>query len=76
MEGVIELAEEIFNMPVRLGLPQNVRGLKDIVSNPIYSTGVGLLLYAMKHKGVHKAHHFDSEESGWNKLKGWFSRNF
>jgi cell division protein FtsA len=48
MEGVIELAEEIFHMPVRLGAPQNIRGLRDIVNNPIYSTGVGLLLYAMK----------------------------
>ncbi|HMY38907.1 MAG TPA: cell division protein FtsA, partial [Marinagarivorans sp.] len=43
MEGVIELAEEIFDMPVRLGIPQNVRGMRDIVTNPIYSTGVGLL---------------------------------
>jgi cell division protein FtsA len=48
MEGVIELAEEIFHLPVRLGAPQNIRGLRDIVNNPIYSTGVGLLLYAMK----------------------------
>jgi cell division protein FtsA len=48
MEGVIELAEEIFHMPVRLGMPQTVKGLADIVRNPIYSTGVGLLLYGMK----------------------------
>ena len=45
MEGVIELAEEIFHMPVTLGSPRNVAGLKDIVRNPIYATGVGLLLY-------------------------------
>lgn len=75
MEGVIELAEEIFDMPVRLGAPQNVRGLKDIVSNPIYATGVGLLLYGMKQKGIHKTHHFGSDESAWSKLKGWFARN-
>ncbi|HEY7771859.1 MAG TPA: cell division protein FtsA, partial [Marinagarivorans sp.] len=43
MEGVVELAEEIFHMPVRLGAPQNISGLRDIVNNPIYSTGVGLL---------------------------------
>src|SRR5690606_17875526 len=48
MEGVVELAEEIFHMPVRIGSPQNVRGLSDIVRNPIYSTGVGLLLYGLK----------------------------
>jgi cell division protein FtsA len=46
MEGAIELAEEIFHVPVRLGLPSQVKGLSDVVRNPIYSTGVGLLLYA------------------------------
>lgn len=51
MEGVVELAEEIFHMPVRLGAPQNVIGLSDIVNNPIYSTGVGLLKYALKQQG-------------------------
>ena len=45
MEGVIELAEEIFHMPVRVGSPQNTKGLSEIVNNPIYSTGVGLVLY-------------------------------
>ncbi|REC96511.1 cell division protein FtsA [Kushneria indalinina] len=49
MEGVGELAEEIFHMPVRIACPQNVRGLADVVRNPIYSTGVGLLLYGMKY---------------------------
>jgi cell division protein FtsA len=46
MRGMVELAEEIFHMPVRLGLPQHVTGLVEVVSNPIHSTGVGLLLYA------------------------------
>ena len=46
MEGAIELAEEVFHVPVRLGLPQQVQGLTDVVRNPIYSTAVGLLLYA------------------------------
>ena len=45
MEGAIELAEEIFHAPVRLGLPQGVSGLVDVVRNPIHSTGVGLLLF-------------------------------
>ncbi|QJQ96403.1 MULTISPECIES: cell division protein FtsA [Halomonadaceae] len=48
MEGVVELAEEIFHMPVRIASPQNVRGLADVVRNPIYSTGVGLLHYGMR----------------------------
>lgn len=45
MEGAVELAEEVFHMPVRLGAPQYVDGLKDVVCNPIHATGVGLLLY-------------------------------
>ncbi len=48
MEGVVDLAEEIFHAPVRIGSPHNVKGLADIVKNPIYSTGVGLLLYGLK----------------------------
>jgi cell division protein FtsA len=52
MEGVVELAEEIFHTPVRIGIPHNVQGLTDIVRNPIYATGVGLLHYgAMQQKG-------------------------
>ena len=41
MEGAIELAEEVFHVPVRLGLPQHIKGLSDVVRNPIYSTGAG-----------------------------------
>jgi cell division protein FtsA len=48
MEGVVELAEEIFHMPVRLGSPMYSGPLQDIVHNPIYSTGVGLLHYGVK----------------------------
>lgn len=50
MEGAVELAEEVFHMPVRVGMPQGVDGLADIVRNPIHSTGVGLLLYGMEHR--------------------------
>src|SRR5579871_4237621 len=46
MEGAVELAEEVFHVPVRLGMPQGVTGLADVVRNPIHATGVGLLLYA------------------------------
>ena len=50
MEGLIELAEEVFHMPVRLGVPQHVTGLEEVTSNPIYATGVGLLMYAQQHR--------------------------
>ena len=81
MEGVVELAEEIFHMPVRLGAPQNVRGLSDIVNNPIYSTAVGLLIYAMKQQhqdAGRSAHHHSKEVQGsvFGKLKKLFQSNF
>ncbi|MGH7688567.1 MAG: cell division protein FtsA [Gammaproteobacteria bacterium] len=46
MEGAVELAEDIFHMPVRLGAPTGVAGLVEVVRNPIHATGVGLLIYA------------------------------
>lgn len=44
MEGVVELAEEMLQMPVRIGIPQYVAGLAEIVGNPVHATGIGLLL--------------------------------
>jgi cell division protein FtsA len=50
MEGVPELAEQIFDLPVRRGLPTGVGGLTDVVASPIYATGVGLALYGGEHR--------------------------
>lgn len=73
--GLIELAEEIFHMPVRMGVPQHVSGLTDVVKNPIHSTGVGLLLYGKEHRGNFES--FDFEGSGlFAKMKKWFQGNF
>jgi cell division protein FtsA len=79
MEGVVELAEEIFHMPVRLGSPQNIRGLTDIVNNPIYSTGVGLLQYAMKQHqdgGRNTQQHKDTQPSWLQQIKKMFQNSF
>jgi cell division protein FtsA len=78
MEGVIELAEEIFHMPVRLGLPQYVNGLVDVVRNPIHSTGVGLLLFGHQNRAVREA---EARMAGGYKtvlkrMKSWFQGNF
>lgn len=51
MEGIPELAEEVLGMPVRRGIPERVGGLTDVVRSPIYSTGVGLVLYGRDHLG-------------------------
>ncbi|MGM8850321.1 cell division protein FtsA [Salinicola sp. MH3R3-1] len=89
MEGVVELAEEIFHMPVRIACPYNVRGLADVVRNPIYSTGVGLLFYGMKDSKHSRAVSAQpqredllprratrDEVSTLERLKGWFKGNF
>lgn len=75
MEGAIELAEEIFHMPVRLGSPQHVTGLVDVVRNPIYSTGVGLLLFGRKHRSEAAAPAMkvgSGAKSVWGRMKSWF----
>ncbi|MBU2570103.1 MAG: cell division protein FtsA [Gammaproteobacteria bacterium] len=73
--GLIELAEEIFHMPVRMGVPQHVSGLTDAVKNPVHSTGVGLLLYGKEHRGSYEG--LDVENTGFiGKIKKWFQGNF
>ena len=79
MEGVVELAEEIFHMPVRVGYPQSVKGLNDIVRNPIYSTGVGLLQYGQKQAGERAGSAQRSAASGEGlvaRLRNWIQSNF
>lgn len=81
MEGVIELAEEIFHMPVRIGMPQSVKGLADIVRNPIYSTGVGLLLYGMRQlQQQERSHHpvtvKEPKVSIVERVRNWLKENF
>jgi cell division protein FtsA len=76
IEGAVELAESIFHMPVRLGSPVGVKGLGDIVKNPIYSTAVGLLLYGYQQ---HKAdNHGSGESSGGliDKIRQWMKHHF
>ena len=77
MEGAIELAEEIFHMPVRLAKPQGVSGFSDVASNPIYSTAVGLLLYAAEQQEVSPQAPDEKPKSGlMANLKAWLKDNF
>ena len=77
MEGLIDLAEEIFHMPVRLGVPQYVTGLVDVVRNPIYATGVGLLLFGSQHRraGVREVK-VNGVKGVWERMKSWFQGNY
>lgn len=54
LDGITEVAESIFQLPVRVGKPHNIGGLVDVVNNPIYSTGVGLVLYGMQNQSAQK----------------------
>jgi len=78
MEGVVELAEEVFHLPVRLGVPQHVGGLIDVVRNPIHATGVGLLLFGNEGNELAQS---DAQAAGGYKgmmvrMKSWFQGNF
>lgn len=80
LEGMVDLAEEVFHMPVRLGVPQNIRGLSGVVENPIYATGVGLVLFgADKRSGkgyAHRSGEVEGVKGMWSKMKSWFQGNF
>src|ERR1051325_2985876 len=56
LEGVPELAEQVFHLPVRLGGPLSVGGLVDVVSSPMYATGVGLILHGLRRSAMNGNH--------------------
>jgi cell division protein FtsA len=78
MEGAVELAEEVFHMPVRLGAPQHVKGLSDVVSNPIHATGVGLLLYGRESMEMQFGGGplTGSVKTAVSRMRQWFQGNF
>ena len=76
MEGVSELAEEVFHMPVRIGVPQGVSGLADVVRNPIHATGVGLLLFGQKNEASGHGLTEEGVQGLWARMKSWFNGQF
>ena len=78
VEGSIELAESICQMPVRAGLPENISGLVDVRDNPGFATGVGLLIHGMKaqQSGVDGLDVGRHAEGLWARMKHWFNGNF
>jgi cell division protein FtsA len=79
MDGMVEVAERVLGLPVRRGVPVNVGGLVDIINSPIYSTGVGLILYVLREKTEGELQHVggggllvkaSSRVKGW--IKEWF----
>ena len=74
IQGVVELAEEVFHVPVRVGTPQYVKGLVELIKNPIYATGVGLLLYGLRQQQDRTpSRRIDGgATSVWKRMKSWF----
>jgi cell division protein FtsA len=77
MDGVLELAETVFDMPVRLGVPQQIKGLEEIIQSPMYATAVGLLLHSVKQSKEMESLPTSMSMSGvFSKMKAWFQKNF
>jgi cell division protein FtsA len=81
VEGAVELAEEVFHMPVRLGYPQGIKGLTEEVNSPSFATTVGLLIYAKEHVGDTALSVPDKRESVdvgqvFARMKSWFKSSF
>jgi cell division protein FtsA len=81
LEGMPELAEQVFNLPVRRGTPQNIGGLIDVVNSPVYATGVGLVVYGSRH--IDSTTHFPTTQNDDNlfskvsrRMKEWFGEFF
>ena len=78
MQGMVELGEEIFHLPVRLGIPKYVGGLSDVVKTPRMSTGVGLLLYGLDSYQRHEEARGKVSTFGdvIERMRAWFRGNF
>ncbi len=78
VEGAVELAERVFKMPVRLGSPMHVTGMQEVITNPIYATGIGLLLHAMQQReeGQREPISHSNLKALLARMKGWFQGNF
>ena len=78
MRGMVELGEEIFHMPVRLGKPRYVGGLSEVVGNPRYATGVGLVLMGKQQVERHLQGQMQTGSFGQvlQRMKSWFQGNF
>ena len=77
MQGMVELGEEIFHMPVRVGLPRYAGGLAEVVRSPRYATAVGLILEGViQMQQGHRARQGGSFRSVLARMREWFQRNF
>ena len=78
MDGMVELAEEVFHMPVRIGMPKSVQGLTEAVRNPIYSTGVGLIQFGHANQApkLPQEPKLSTFSGVMSRMKTWFQGGF
>ena len=78
LEGMVEIGEKIFNMPVRIGMPRNIDGLLQVVENPRYATGVGLLIMGKNdtEKNANSSGKVPVAIETLKKVQNWFKGNF
>jgi len=77
LRGMVELGEEIFHMPVRLGVPNYKGNLQDVVHTPRFSTGIGLIMTGINQvKQQHLRLQGGSAKQIFTRMKNWFQRNF
>jgi cell division protein FtsA len=78
MQGMVELGEEVFHLPVRMGIPKYAGGLSDVVKTPRMSTGMGLLMYGLEHFERKEDTRMKSNSFGevWARMKAWFQGTF
>src|SRR5512139_1895914 len=78
LEGLPEIAEQIFDLPIRRGCPTGIGGLADHVNSPAFASAVGLVLYAKRNRVVEAPRTGGTGAVGWvtDRLKGWFKEFF
>jgi cell division protein FtsA len=78
VNGILDLSEKVFQMPIRQGSPQNISGMTEVLHNPVYSTGVGLLLsgYQRQLEGKTEVKITSGLKNLWQRMKYWFQGNF
>ncbi|MCX5861457.1 MAG: cell division protein FtsA [Desulfomonile sp.] len=79
IQGICELAEQLFDMPVRLGYPIGISGLVDVVNSPVYATGVGLILWGARNKNLDLGMPYNDGgmiDKVMGRMKQWFAEAF
>ena len=79
LEGICELTEQLFDLPVRLGYPMGISGLVDVVNSPVYATGVGLVLWGARNKGIEVVPNYENGgmfDRVVGRMRQWFAEAF